>query len=1149
MLKAPLLLLLIAASLAAQSISGSISGSVLDPSGGAIAGALVTLVSDQTHETRTTSANEVGAFTFFSLLPGAYSATVAQSGFQGFERTGMNLSANERLSLGAIRLKIGDVTDKVTVEAVGSAVQTTSSERAAQLTSSQINMVLVRGRDVLSLLRLLPGVSNTTDPNALGDGTGAAMPYIQGQQYQFNTFNVDGVAGNDLGNPYAASSSTNMDAIAEVTVLLNNYQAEYGRNGGAFINIVTKSGTRNFHGTGYWYKRHEMFNANDFFSNRNGVAKALYRYNTLGATIGGPLYIPKVANGLKDKLFFFYSFENWASFTPRPLSQITVPTALERQGNFSQTLDLNGQVIPIKDPLTGSPFQGNAIPASRLNKNGQALLNVFPLPNVLNRGITQGNYNYNFLTSFEVPKHNHLGKMDYQPTANDHIWVRASNWWADNQGYGAPAGFNGGWPSLSTHYLYEDHGGAVNYTRTLNPSMVNEFNSGVRHSGEFTAPVDPAGLNKFVRSNLGMTLGQLYPQNNALNLIPQASFGGVPSAPSIGYDGRTFLHGADTVFDFSDTFSWIHGAHSLKFGMFAERARAAKGSSGNFGGNFAFARDVNNPLDSNYAYSNAVLGIYDTYTEDQSKPTANERHLMVEWFAQDAWKVTRRLTLDYGMRFAWATPWSIKDGKSAGFALSRYDPSNAPLLYQPAFDSSGVRIGRNAATGQTVPQVLIGSFVPNSGNVLNGMVVGTDPTYPTGFMVQQPVHPEPRFGFAYDVFGDGNTAIRGGFGITHVTRTSSNTPNTQARINPPQQFSPVTYYGTMDTLLGATGYLSPTTVYGWDKNTKTPSLYNYTMGIQHKFGHATVVEASYVGNVGRHITWARNLNLVPYGARFLAQNADPTNPKIPLPDKFFAPLPGYSGVNYVENAGTTNYNSLQATANRRFTSTLQFGFSYTWSKAMSYDDYDWAQLVATYRPRRVWNYGKASYDQTQNFTFNYIWDLPKPIKTWRNPVVRQALDNWQLAGFSAFVSGLPLGVGYTLVDGADLTGGGDGGRINVTGKAQLSQGDRSFSKWFNTSVFARPAKGDYGNAPKDVFRGPGINNWDISLFKKFPLRSEARFFTFRWEMYNAFNHTQFAAVDNTARFDALGNQVNARLGQVIGTRSPRVMQGSLRFTF
>ena len=199
--------------------------------------------------------------------------------------------------------------------------------------------------------------------------------------------------------------------------------------------------------------------------------------------------------------------------------------------------------------------------------------------------------------------------------------------------------------------------------------------------------------------------------------------------------------------------------------------------------------------------------------------------------------------------------------------------------------------------------------------------------------------------------------------------------------------------------------------------------------------------------------------------------------------------------------------------------------------------------------RRVWNYGKASYDQTHNFVFNYIWDLPKLGKRSPNPLAHQVLDNWQLAGFSAFVSGLPTGIGYTLVDGADITGGGDGGRIHVTGKAQLGPGDRSFTRWFDPSVFARPAKGDYGNAPKDVFRGPGINNWDISLFKKFPIRSEARFIQFRWEMYNAFNHTQFATVDNTARFDAQGNQVNARFGQVITTRTPRVMQASLRFTF
>jgi hypothetical protein len=1044
-------------------------------------------------------------------------------------------------------MKVGEITEIVSVQAVGASVQTASSEHSAQLTSNQVMMIQVRGRDVLSMLRLLPGVTNITDPNALGDSLGASIPYVNGLQQNFNTFNVDGLAGNDLGNPFAAASSTNLDAIAEVTVQLNNYQAEYGRNGGASVNIVTKSGRKGFHGGGYWYKRHEMFNANDFFANRNGIAKPIYRFTTLGANLGGPLYIPNTFNRNKDKLFFFYSYEHWTDWTPQSLSNVTVPTQLERSGDFSQTVDLNSKLIAIKDPLTGSAFPGNVVPASRLNKNGQLLLNLFPLPNALNRAITNGNYNYTFLQSLYIPKHNHLGKLDYQPTAKDHIWFRGSNWWADNQGYGVSVGFGSTWPALKTHYLYEDHAGVVNYTRIVSPSMVNEFNGGVRHTGEFSAAVDPAALNNFVRSKIGMALGQLYPQNNPLNLVPAASFGGVTGGANFTYDGRTFLHGADTVFNFTDTFSWIRGNHFVKFGLFADRARAAKGNQATFGGSFAFAKDTNNPLDSNYAYSNAVLGIYDTYTESQYDPSANERIFMAEWFAQDTWKATRRLTLDYGMRFVYATPWSIKDGKSAGFSLERYNPANAPLLFQP-FLSGGTKVGRNPVTGQLVPQVLIGSYVPNTGNILNGMVVGTDSSYPTGFMDQQPIHPEPRFGFAYDVFGDGNTAIRGSFAITHITRSSSNTPNNMARVNPPEEFNPVLYYGTMDSLLGATGYLSPPNIYGWDKHNKTPAVYSYTIGIQHKFGFGTVIDAAYVGNAGRHLTWTRNINLVPFGAEFLPQNADPTNPATPLPDKFFAPYPGYGNITYTENAATSNYNSLQVTANRRFTSGLQFGIAYTWSKAMSFGDSD-TSTVATYVPVRVYNHGKASYDQTNNLDLNYIWDLPKLGKRWPNPFVHQVFDNWQLSGFSAFVSGVPLGVSYTTVDGANITGGGDPGRIIVTGKAPLGYGDRSFYQWFNTSVFARPPKGSYGNAPKDVFRGPGINNWDMSLSRKFPIGREARFLLFRWEAYNVFNHAQFSAVNSAARFDALGNQTNASFGQVTATRSPRVMQGVLRFTF
>ncbi len=632
----------------AQSIMATVTGRVIDPSGNVIASAPITLLNERTSDSRKGTTNELGAFAFPSVQPGVYTLRVEQPGFRTFERTGINLSANERLSVGDVTLDIGAVTEKVTVEAVGEAVQTTSSEHSAELTSNQINMILVRGRDVMSLLRTMPGVTNTSDTEAVGENLGTAFPNIQGGRYEWNTLNVDGLAGNDLGNPYTGSSSINLDAISDVKVLLNNYQAEYGRNGGAFINVVTKSGTQDFHGSGYWYKRHEMFNANNYFNNRNNVPKPVYRYNTLGFTVGGPVYIPGKFNSSKEKLFFFYSFENWQSKSPRPLSQVTVPTALERNGDFRQTLDVSGAPIIIKDPTTNSPFPDNVVPASRINKNGQVLLNVFPLPNALDRSVTRGAYNYNFSQSWDIPKRQHLFKIDYVPSSQDRISFRGSTWRADNQGYGAPAGGRATWDEIKSRYLFKFPSMVVNYTRTINPTTVNEFSAGAGHSTEAAIPLNTADLQTLNRSALGMTLGQFYPQNNPLNFIPMASFGGVPAAADIGWDGRFPMHGADTTFNVSDNLSLIRGSHAFKVGIFMDRGREYEGEDGTFAGNFAFARDVNNPLDANYAYANAVLGNYYSYVESTSRPGYNGRSTIVQWFAQDTWKINRKLTLDLG---------------------------------------------------------------------------------------------------------------------------------------------------------------------------------------------------------------------------------------------------------------------------------------------------------------------------------------------------------------------------------------------------------------------------------------------------------------------------------------------------------------------
>lgn len=1150
-----------------QTVTGSVSGTVMDGSGNAIAGATVQLINERTQDVRTAVTNETGSFRFPAALPGSYTIKVEQKGFSVIERKGNVLTANEHLAVGELSLKVGELSETITTVAEGTPVQTESTEHSALISSKQIDLISIRGRDVTALLRILPGVSLQGQSESAGGGYGSSIPNIQGGRNSWSTLNVDGVRGNDLGSPSVFSSTVNFDAIGEVKVLLNSYQAEYASNSASAINIITKSGTSQYHGGGYWYKRHEQFNANNFFNNSNlttspitgvtsSVPKPRYRYSTLGATLGGPVWLPKLPERMKEKLFFFYSFEDSQTLNPQGLRQVMVPTERERNGDFSQTLDTSGALIVIRDPVTNAPFPGNIIPANRINKNSQALLNVFPLPNALNRTITRGNYNYLFQESLKVPKRQNLFRIDYKPSEKNTFYVRGSMWYADNQGIAVPAG-TANWGLAGLHYTYTDNGITGNWAHVFSPTLVNEATLSVRHGVEKGPPLNDQELAKLQKSTYGFGLGQFYPQLNPLNFIPQASYGGVTNAAAISYDGRTPLRGADTLISFNDTLSLIRGAHTWKAGIYGERARNYEGATATFAGNFSFARDTNNPQDANYAYANGVLGNFQSYTESSFRPSGEGRQSIVEWFLQDSWKVNRRLSLEFGVRFGWYNQWYQATKNAAAFSLERYNPSRAPVYYQPgctaAVPAGGTcaaanRRALNPITGALLPVVLIGGFVPGTGDPYNGMVLGDDPDYPRGFRDQQSVQVQPRFGFAWDVKGDGKTSIRGSFGVFNQSRVSANAIWNDVSRNPPIAENPRIFFGNLDTLLSSQGTLFPSSVTGFDPNAKTPVTYNYMVGVQRDIGFGTVVDLSYVGSQSRHLQQNRNINQIPYGARFLASNVNPTVAGSPLPDDFLRPYPGYGSITYYENAGLSNYNAFQMAVNRRFTRGLQFGVAYTWSKAMDYADDDRSGL-ATYRPLRIWSYGKAGFDQTHVFVLNYTWDLPHASRLWDNGAVRAVFDNWQLSGITAFASGTPSGVGFSTVDNADITGGGDGARIIVTGNPILGRGDRDLAQWFNTSVFARPARGDFGNAPKDVIRLPGTNNWDMSLFKNIPLKSERRYLQLRWELYNIFNHTQFSGVDTTARFDASGAQVNTQFGRVISAREPRLMQLSLRLTF
>ncbi|MCX6628394.1 MAG: hypothetical protein NTW28_12280, partial [Candidatus Solibacter sp.] len=942
-----------------------------------------------------------------------------------------------------------------------------------------------------------------------------------------------------------------MDAVGEIKVIMNGYQAEYAGNGGPVMEVITKSGGNDYHGGGYWYLRNEKLNANDFFNNRNGVKRPEYRYNTGGFSLGGPIYIPKLFNTSKNKLFGFYNLENFWQRVPNSaaLTYYTMPSALERQGNFSQTFDTSGKVIPITDTTNKAPFPGNIVPANRLDSNGLALLKMLPLPNFVNPAVTGYNYNYQIQEIQDWPKRSQLFKIDWVPSDKDRFYVRGKTWLSMQQGYAVasgatPIGF------FAQCYCFSESGIGVGWTHIFSSSLVMEVTTGLRRNHEgwnpFNDTLTPVQLvptpgnpmSTVLRSAVGFNAGQWYPNANPDGIVPRATYN-VPNSPNVGFDDRFLKNGTDFVFTFNDNMTITRGGHTLKFGVAADRLREYEGERSVFSGLFNFSKDTTNPLDSNWSFANAALGVFSTYQESNSRYGANERESVVEWYIQDTWKVTRRLTLDYGMRFTWYNQmYPNNPGQQAVLALGRYSRSQIPTLYQPAMAPGNVRSALNPLTGQFLPASYIGLFVPGTGSPANGGVLSGDSTYPRGFVNQQPVLYGPRLGFAYDVFGNGKTAFRAGVGMLYNYRLSKWSPTTN---NPPAVLTPITYYGTIATFLQSAGTLGPSNTNAYNVDNKTPGTYNLTAGVEQDLGHSLLLNVSYLGVLGRHLQATPNLNTIPYGARFLPQNQDPTSPGKALSDNFLRPYPGYGNITMYDDFMSSNYHGLLVSLNRRFAKGFQGGLSYTYAKFMDFG------TPPIYRPLRTWVYGVNGSDQTHNMSFNFTYDLPKGSAVLPSPVTRFVLDNWSLSGIAQFVSGTPVSVGFSTTDGTDMTGGGDGQRINVIGDAM--SGGHTFYRWFNTAAFARPGMYDPGNAGRYNVRNPGVANWDMALSKRFNVKGEKRYFQFRWEAYNAFNHTQYSGLNATARFDPAGNQTNTLFGTVTSTRTPRVMQGSLRFTF
>ena len=1151
----------------AQAVAGTISGSVIDQQGQVIPGATLTIINEATNDSRTSITDERGDFQITNLQPNSYTVRIEMPSFRTHERKNVVLSAGERLSVGTVTLELGGLGETVVVEARGSQVNVAETQHSGVITARQIEQVQVLGRDVTSIMRLLPGVRYENTVDSLGMSFGTSVPNVGGARRDWSNVIVDGVIANEVGASNLMAQQINLDAIAEVRILLNSYRAEYGRAGGGQVQIVSKGGTSQYHGNLYYYGRHEDLNATNFFTNRAGAVKPRYRFNTYGANLGGP--VPK----LDKKLFFFYSMEAPLVSRPGPLRNWTMPTDREMQGDFSQTLDSQGRLINIRDPLragacnavSGGPacFPGNIIPSNRINTSGRALLNMLPRANNFDRTFTQGQFNYSTQENADNPKLNNIVRVDWRPNSSDSFYFTFKDWYSDQRGSEITAG-PAKWGFFNTHYLNTDRGVSANYTKIIRPNLVLDTDFGTRQQTEQFYPLTQGDWDRINRSNVGFTAGQFHPELNPRDVVPKVNFN-VPNSPNFTFDNRLVDQGEAWLTSLRSNLTWIKGSHSFKGGFYWEQSRNSEGSggvgAGPWAGEFTFNTDTNNPFDTNYSYANALLGSFREYREIDAFSEVIGKRYISEFYLQDTWKATSRLTVDYGVRFLWYTPW-YSTQPAAVFVPERYDPARAPRLYEPA-RINNVNVAYDPVTGQTLPNVFVGSFVPGTGDRYNGMVSSSDPNYPKGFRDSQGIEPEPRVGAAWDLTGNGKTALHASLGRYHNPHVNANGLDAMAR-NPPAQNTPSIIYSTLDTFLaaGAQGAFSnrPSAVFGVQRDAKTPTSTNYSVGVQREIGWGTVLDVTYAGFQMRNAEMASSINSVPDQARFLdinPQNANPQNPTTPKPNEFLRPYIGYQDITIREHFGKGSYNSIQMQLNRRYIHGLQFAIAYTFGKMITDGTSGNPPGFNTLRPGDGWNEGPAVETQLHNLVLNYTWDLPGGSRFWNNTFTRGLLDGWQLSGDTAFVSGDWAGASTSTTDNFDFTGGDGGTRPRINGDpadAVCTSGNcdptpGGGGSYFNIASFSRlTGRGDIGNAPVTFYRLPKIVLSNMSIFKNFEFGGGKRI-QFRWEAYNVFNQVNWSTINTNAQFNPAGEMVNASFGQATAARDARVMQGAIRFSF
>ena len=1109
----------------AQTVVGRISGTVQDSNGASVPNASVKVVNNATNFERTATTDENGFYTVTNLPVGSYTIEAEQKGYKKALVSGQNVTADARITVD-LKLEAGEVSETVEiVAAAGETVNTTSGEVARVIDRQQVENLALNGRNYIQLLSLVPGVALINDDQLeLTTSLATNNQSINGNRGQTNNVTVDGGFNLQSGSNASQINNVGIDYIQEVKIQTSNFSAEYGRNSGAQVSLVTRSGGNDFHGSVFEFIRNDKLDARSFFA----PVRPTLRFNNFGYSIGGPIF--------KDKLFFFGGQE-WKYIRRLSSAQRrTVPTLAELNGDFSFRLRGPDGIVGtnddglLRDPASASPcttanragcFGGtnvalrNIIPANRITADGRAIAEVYRTAIGLATAFTNSPIGNN--VTFQQPNpldyREDLLRVDYKINEKQTLYGRYIH---DKNVLIDPFGtfINTQLPTIPSNRSRPGTSIQLSHTWLMKPTFINE----AKVTSAVVAQRIPPSGDLWERETYGYQFQQLFAGGGRFeNSIPDTTITGFASF----FGAARSLVSPTTDINVSDTITWVRGNHTFKSGVSVTRNRIDQNARTTYAGQVDFSTGGNTRT-TNQAFADALLGNFRTYSEQALDPVGFFRFTQTEAFVADSWKVNRKLSLELGMRYQFGQPIYTQANNLANFDPSRYDPAQAvTILANGNIDTSkgGNRFNGLVRAGNGVPAEELARVPGGDSAAVIAVPVGA----PRG-LYEGHHYIMPRVGFAYSPFDDNKTSIRGGFGM-YYDRIEGNLifPSLS---NPPYATSAQFQNANLSNITGGSTTAAPfAQINAIDPNLDTPYTMSYSLSLQRELPYGIFAEAAYVANLGRHLIRQPDINQPTFDQ--IRANIPP-GPNVNV--NALRPFKGYTAIRMRLSDSTSNYHGMQLYAAKR-KGDLLMTTSYTWSKVLT--DASGFNDNPEDPFNRNFNYGPATFDRRHVFALTYTYTLKMFSRT--RGFVRAVLDGYEVSGITRLQSGPYLTV--TATGNAAL---GNRRADCLSADPLFPNGERGPNNWADRTAFAPAPDGRRGTCGAGTLQGPGAHTWDFSLRRRIALTENFRL-QFQADIFNAFNRTNFRDLES--------NLSNAAFGTISTSGPPRNIQFGLKLTF